>query len=105
MGKSKKRILEILEKDFSLKVLLKADASFISFIRRGSQGRARPLTPSLNLPPNPIALAGARPYNTQKALRLKISNSLRSNSEIFLTSPNFLLTALLACGILAKFMT
>ena len=30
MGKSKKRILEILEKDFSLKVLLKADAFIIA---------------------------------------------------------------------------
>ncbi|WP_282925509.1 hypothetical protein, partial [Peptoniphilus genitalis] len=57
----------------------------------------------LKPPPDPIALAGARPINTQKALRLKISNSLRSNSEIFLTSPNFLLTALLDCGVLANF--
>ena len=26
-----------------------------AFLRRGSQGRARPLIPSLNLPPDPIA--------------------------------------------------
>ena len=103
-------------------------------IRRGSQGRARPLIPSLNLPPDPIALAGARPINTQKVLRLKtdehklsrapiceltyhqfaFANWVRScqltrsvclSSEIFLTSPNFLLTALLACGLLANFTT
>ena len=60
--------------------------------------RGIPSKPPLNTPDD---LAGARPNNTQKALRLKISNSLRSNSEIFLTSPNFLLTTLLACDILA----
>ena len=79
-------------------------------------------------------LAGALLSNTQKALRLLnkgtqivASSNLRtdlpsicfanwvrscqltrfasSNSEIFLTSPNFLLTALLACGLLVKATT
>ena len=81
------------------------------FYKEGEPGASeaplclRGMTPSLNLPPDPIALAGARPINTQKALRLKISNSLSSNSEIFLTSPNFLLTTLLACDLLAKLIT
>ena len=90
--------------------------------------------PLLKPPPDPIALAGARPINTQKALRLLdrrtqivASSNLRtdlpsicfanwvrscqrtrfarSNSEIFLTSPNFLLTTLLACGLLAKIIS
>ena len=92
-------------KDFVFMNLYRKAELYYFFLRRGSQGRARPLTPSLNLPPDPIALAGARPINTQKALRLKISNSLSSNSEIFLTSPNFLLTTLLACDLLAKLIT
>ena len=36
---------------------------------------------------------------------VKLARSVCSNSEIFFTSPNFLLTALLACGLLAKIIT
>ena len=77
----------------------------LNFYKEGVQGAGEAPFPLLKPPPYPLALAGARPITTQKALRLKISNSLRSNSEIFLTSPNFLLTALLACGLLANFIT
>ena len=93
--------------------------------------RGIPSKPPLTTPND---LAGARPINTQKALRLLnrgtqivASSNLRtdlpsicfanwvrscqltrfasSNSEIFLTSPNFLLTALLIISVLASFTT
>ena len=69
-------------------------AKLYEFNKEGEPGAGEAPDPLLKPPPYPLALAGARPFNTQKALRLKISNSLRSNNEIFLTSPNFLLTAL-----------
>ena len=77
----------------------------LNFFKEGEPGAGEAPDPLLKPPPDPIALAGARPINTQKVLRLKISNSLRSNSEIFLTSPNFLLTTLKGFSLLAKFTT
>ena len=41
------------------------------FYKEGEQGAAEAPFPLLKPPSYPLALAGARPFNTQKALRLK----------------------------------
>ncbi len=82
-------LLDCLIKISSLKDFLKAYA-FIFFLRRGCKGRARPLSPSLNLPPDPIALAGARPINTQKGFQLNFQKlAIAQTLKIFNASSLF----------------
>ena len=73
--------------------------------KEGVQGASEAPFPLLRPPSYPLALAGAWPINTQKALRLKFwTRSFHSlKQQNFLMPSNFLLTALLSCDLLANF--